>query len=402
MNDSNIKIKTTKTYLFNDYLQSKNKLEKRQSNKNIIIENMRYINIFLLIIIFIFIVFSNLHKNFNKNQFTFNLEQQLNISKEIIKIYSSLFNVAKNQLNKGPQKIINYIPKNENFKEKKGIAICSIGKNENLYVKEYVEYYLKLGIKKIIIYDNNDINGEKFEDILEKFIKINFVEIINIRGFHSSQIPIYNLCYKTYNIQFDYIAFLDFDEFITIKENLNINKYLYNSKFQKCETILLNWVIYGDNDLEKYDNRSLVERFTKPNKKVKRGKSIVRTDISNLIIVTTLIIGVNTKYFCDSNGKRIFPNSYYNFEPPQKSQAFIKHFFTKTVEEFCIKLKRGDAHFYKGQSDYKRIMNGRISTFMRINKIKKSKLKILEKCTGIHLRKYRYKVKNNYLIKKYI
>ena len=48
MNDSNIKIKTTKTYLFNDYLQSKNKLEKRQSNKNIIIENMRYINIFLL------------------------------------------------------------------------------------------------------------------------------------------------------------------------------------------------------------------------------------------------------------------------------------------------------------------------------------------------------------------
>ena len=135
---------------------------------------------------------------------------------------------------------------------------------------------------------------------------------------------------------------------------------------------------------------------------MKRGKSIVRTDISNLIIVTTLIIGVNTKYFCDSNGKRIFPNSYYNFEPPQKSQAFIKHFFTKTVEEFCIKLKRGDAHFYKGQSDYKRIMNGRISTFMRINKIKKSKLKILEKCTGIHLRKYRYKVKNNYLIKKYI
>ena len=44
----------------------------------------------------------------------------------------------------------------------KGICICSIGKNENLYAKEFIEYYLLIGVKKIIIYDNNDINGENF------------------------------------------------------------------------------------------------------------------------------------------------------------------------------------------------------------------------------------------------
>ena len=36
------------------------------------------------------------------------------------------------------------------------ICICTIGKNENKYIKEYVEYYKKLGINKIYLYDNND------------------------------------------------------------------------------------------------------------------------------------------------------------------------------------------------------------------------------------------------------
>ena len=36
--------------------------------------------------------------------------------------------------------------------------------NENKYIKEFVKHYEKLKITKIIIYDNNDINGENFEN----------------------------------------------------------------------------------------------------------------------------------------------------------------------------------------------------------------------------------------------
>ena len=118
---------------------------------------------------------------------------------------------------------------NYNLKEKKGIGICVIGKNENLYAREFVEYYQKLGIKKIIIYDNNNLNGERFEDVLNDYIKRNFVEIISIRGLESIQFPIYNICYQSYKNQFDYISFLDFDEFITFNDNnlKNINDYIH-------------------------------------------------------------------------------------------------------------------------------------------------------------------------------
>jgi hypothetical protein len=40
------------------------------------------------------------------------------------------------------------------FKEKlkpKNVALCVIAKNENLYIKEFVEYYKNLGIKKIFL-----------------------------------------------------------------------------------------------------------------------------------------------------------------------------------------------------------------------------------------------------------
>ena len=37
-------------------------------------------------------------------------------------------------------------------------------------------------MNKIYLYDNNDINGEKFEDVIDDYIKSGFVEINDWRG----------------------------------------------------------------------------------------------------------------------------------------------------------------------------------------------------------------------------
>ena len=51
------------------------------------------------------------------------------------------------------------------------IALCTMGKKENLYVKEFIDYYIKLGIDHIFIYDNNDPNTEKIIDKIESRYK---------------------------------------------------------------------------------------------------------------------------------------------------------------------------------------------------------------------------------------
>ena len=60
----------------------------------------------------------------------------------------------------------NFLDKNKTM-----TAICLIAKQENRYIKEFVNYYKKLKITKIFLYDINDLNGEHFEDILSKYIK---------------------------------------------------------------------------------------------------------------------------------------------------------------------------------------------------------------------------------------
>lgn len=331
-------------------------------NKWIFIKRKNKAKLLLIIITLILCPYLHFSKNINKNikneKIIFpsrltdisEMEKKLNLSLEFIQTYSILFDAAQKGLTQGPKYSFRKIERSHTT-HKKGVGICSIGRKENLYAKEFVKYYLKLGVKKIIIYDDNEINGEKFEDVLKEYIMSGNVEIIDIHGFESAQFPSYMDCYKKYGNQFDFLLFLDFDEFVKIENNIDINTYVYNKKFNKCETIVLNWVMYGDNNLLKYDNRTMIERFTKPIGNWTRGKSIVRTNIPKLIISSTFMIGINTQYFCDSNGNRLFPSSYYGFEVPNNPKAYIKHFYTKTVEEFCNKINRGDGHFHKNHPE---------------------------------------------------
>ena len=51
------------------------------------------------------------------------------------------------------------------------ICLCTLGKMENKYAREFVEHYKRYGVDKIFIYDNNDIKGEKFDLVLSDYIK---------------------------------------------------------------------------------------------------------------------------------------------------------------------------------------------------------------------------------------
>ena len=101
------------------------------------------------------------------------------------------------------------------------ICICTIGKQENKYIKEYIEYYKNYGIDKIFLYDNNNINGEYFDDIIIEYINQDFVEIKNWRGIKSPQMRIYYDCYNKNLDRFDWLIFNDIDEYLYLK---NYNK----------------------------------------------------------------------------------------------------------------------------------------------------------------------------------
>ena len=91
------------------------------------------------------------------------------------------------------------------------VCVCTLGKNENRYIREFVEHYKSYGIDKIYLYDNNDINGERFDDVISEYIKEEFVKIIDWRGVKgtSTYYSIMDSCYQTNHNQYDWMIFYE-------------------------------------------------------------------------------------------------------------------------------------------------------------------------------------------------
>ena len=328
----------------------------------------------------------NINSKFESKKLVKQINEKFELFQNIIKIYSNLYDYIRNGYTQPKFSNFSY---NYSLTRKKGnICICSIGKKENLYAREFVDYFLNLGVDKLFIYDNNDVNGEKFESVLSTYIKNKYVDIIDVRGLSSIQIPIYNYCYQKNKYFYDWIGFLDFDEYLYIENNKSIKNYLHSEIFNKCQVILFNWIIYNDNDLLEYSKIKLNIRFTRPTLNSTNVKSFVRGNIPNLLIPTSHFPGINVFKFCNSKGEFIYPKNFISYNFDKNPKAYIKHFFTKTVKEFCDKLYKGNAHFYKNHYNYQKILKKKLELFIQLNKMTKEKKNLLEKCLNIKLNDY--------------
>ena len=232
------------------------------------------------------------------------------------------------------------------------VALCAIVRNENLYIREWVEWYKKLGIAKIFLYDNNSDDGEHLEDVIGDYIDNGFVKVIDRRGTEMGFVYFGNLnlqplsyieCYEEMSSDFDWICFFDGDEFLDFKNGFNLFTFLNQPVFDDCGTILVGQETYGDNGLITYDSRPVMERFTKLSNvwsEWRFAKSIVRTneliDDGNLLQFTHCFRLKDKKIRFDNgdeyNGKPYhLPSILYK---PEECNAVLKHYKTKTIEEF--------------------------------------------------------------------
>jgi len=275
-----------------------------------------------------------------------------------------------------------------NFKIK--VCLCTIGRNENLYVREFTNYYQRLGIDKIFIYDNNKKNGEKFDLILKDYIDKGFVHIIDFRGKYSPQMESMEDCRKQNFKNYDWLLFFDLDEYLYLRNFSNIKEFLNQKHFEKCQRIHLNWYIHTDNNLLYYDNRTLKERF--PNKKIygkdknlklsNYVKSILKGNIDNKIMnphdLNPTLIG------CNGFGK--IENTSLITNSPDFYYYYIDHYYSKSTEEFANKISKGDVnHGFRNDG----INLFKIKSYFSYNKITKKKIDYIEKKTKYNLTKYK-------------
>ena len=277
-----------------------------------------------------------------------------------------------------------------NRKKNIKVALCTMGKQENLYVKEFISYYIRLGIDKIFIYDNNDINTEQISDMIEnryrKYIKIYNPKILKL--FYQRQQ--FTDCYAKNKDKYDWLLMVDMDEFLYIKKN-SLKNYLLKPVFNKCDFIKFHWIIPSDNNHLYYKNKPLFKRFKGPYRSSPFIKSIIRGKIKKLkYMVHSPFKSPFRNISCNNIGKKI-NNKKINIEYINNiniKKAYIIHYKYKSTEEYINKIKRG---YHGWTKSY--IYKTRIKSYFKDNKITKEKIKFFEKELKINLSNYNIKMK---------
>ena len=229
------------------------------------------------------------------------------------------------------------------------VALCAIGKNENKYIREWVEWYKKLGVTKIFLYDNNDIYGERFEDVIGDYIDDKFVEIIDWRGIirniktdkdgQTTQGLAYHECFYAHWKEYDWMMFFDIDEYLEIVDKYSdLNDFL--NDFNDYDGIRVQWRMYGDNNQVRYVEDSLFNRFKyESNAKFdKHLKQIIKCKEFDEDLIFCAHGSFNKKYNIVNVRKEKPKNIYMDIQVYEDLPVYLNHFYSKSTEEF-IKRK---------------------------------------------------------------
>jgi hypothetical protein len=142
-------------------------------------------------------------------------------------------------------------------------------KNEKRII-EFIKYYIKIGIDFFLILDD-DSTEDVNEVLIKNNIDKNIYEVIYtngrkfLRGIYNSKelwdnelIPILN------KNNIDYMLFVDADEFLYLGNFKNINELI--SYYNPFDSLKINMLIFGSNNLIENNSDSIISQFNKSSK----------------------------------------------------------------------------------------------------------------------------------------
>jgi len=204
------------------------------------------------------------------------------------------------------------------------VALVCVAKNEDYYLKEWLDYNQKLGFDKVILFQN-DWRTDLEHPIMEK----------NVCDGPSVQVWLYNMVLQD-NTQYDWIAFLDCDEFIVLKKHNNIKELIEEYK-DRTNVLALNWTMFGNMGKLTRENNSLVKTFKMRNSGIDKHVKV----LVNARSKERMQLPHNTeREAIDTNGRQFYgPHNEYG----PMDVAYINHYYSKTKEDWINRCKRGRA-----------------------------------------------------------
>lgn len=223
------------------------------------------------------------------------------------------------------------------------IAIVTIVRNEKPFLDEWLLYHhLIMKIDHFFIYDDDPI------PCLPEFLKPHseYVTLIPWYGvhqqFHSArgdrQTKAFTHALTHFLPNYQWVAFIDVDEFIVLHKHNNIKEFL--TSLGNVPAIALNWHQFGHNghyeDFRGLVTSELTRRKLLPN----QHKSITRcAAIENIQSAHQCILKHGYGHLVDANGQKANDTVY----PDLTSVAHLNHYMCRSFSHWMNRSKQGYA-----------------------------------------------------------
>ena len=232
------------------------------------------------------------------------------------------------------------------------LALCLIVKDD-LDLEEWVEYHLALGVGRVYLFDDNSTHPPLLP-VVHRFISSGHVVYRYLsdplpphtldKWAPNKQLFVYRQCIREFGEQHVFMGFIDSDEFIVLRNPADRLLDILE-RYRNYGGLTLNWMMFGSSGHITRPAGGVLRNYHKcfPNFHV---KSIVNLRRVKNISGDPHHFRYETGYFAvDARlNKLLGPfNPGLNAKVPSYlfETIYLNHYFTKSKEEFLIKVKRG-------------------------------------------------------------
>lgn len=216
------------------------------------------------------------------------------------------------------------------------IALHALIRRNNKYIREWVEHHKSVGIDHIFIYDNNRVGEDNLFDEIEDYAVGGYVTIVEWKtdkGFFQNAAQLD--CYHTFGGGYDWIAFMDGDEYLQV-EGGDIHNLIEDETFNDVDSIQVGAVNYTDSGIIKNETKRRLGVYTEINynKGQRFYKDIVRTGNEKIDEFNHCPISKHGDIFRlkDADGREVPSDTVFIIEDTYR--AHIDHFPTGCIDDY--------------------------------------------------------------------
>lgn len=222
------------------------------------------------------------------------------------------------------------------------VALAAIVKDEGPYIAEWIAYHRVLGFDHVLLYDNGSTDGTA--GFLAALARRGLATVVDWPSDGANpQLAAYQDALDTAGRRFDWVAFLDADEFLVLHHDATVQAFL--ARYATAAAVAVNWKMFGSSGRREREEGLVMERFTRcaptahdANRIVKaivRPHCVARAGIHLPVLAEGSIV--------DEGHRLVSPDGGGVHDRVSHALAQVNHYFTKSYAEWTAKRLRGKA-----------------------------------------------------------